>query len=362
MPTSTKKSLGEVRELLNSMGCGMVQGLELNWAKSCVTLPAVVVSEVLGRCGGCEPAGGLYLQCKKKALVGKNYCDKCENSCETENRPENGIYSERINPPKDRFPNGWRTESGKAAISWMCHLNKQGLSREDGEDILRKHNIEKLQEEEWVMKEKGRRGRRVSTVSDSSSDGGNAKDDETSRFLPLDGIRKSPPASNAHIGTNGKKLRVAKNKTTGSVRKVFIDNWTDAAHLKFSEMYCGGETGKDVGQEVVKKSKKKVDQLAEMQAALAAMAEENAKLRCQAAASIPSAPESKVQQLPVPSDDENLPGDDGLSQELRWHQKRSETHQSWQWLRRPLNLFLQTLVPFVRCETPRPPRAPATKI
>lgn len=301
MPGIKKKSLGEVRELLESRGIS-TEGLELSWKKSCVNLPAWAVPlELGGRCKGCDKAGDLYLQCKAKAMSGKDFCEKCLNSCETENRPENGIYSERINPETERFPDGWRTENGKAAITWMTHLDKLGLTREDGEDILRSRGIEKIPDSEWIMKEKGRRGRRLSTVSDSSSEGG-TRSDETCRFLPVDGTRKSPPGSNAHLGKNGKKLRVAKHKITGSVRKVFVENWTEVANAKFATMYCGGETGKNVGQEAPKKSKKKVDQLAEMQAQLAAMAEENAKLK--AAASTPPAPESKVQQLPVPNEDE----------------------------------------------------------
>ena len=299
MPGLTKKSLSEVKKLLDEEGVSC-EGLGLNWKKSCVNLPAWAVPLAEGQCKGCEKAGDLYLQCKKKGLSGKDFCEKCTNSCETENRPENGIYSERINPDSERFPDGWRTESGKAAITWMTHLDKLGLTREDGEAILRSRGVEKIPESESKTKEKGRRGRRLSTVSDSESEGGSAKDDETSRFLPIDGTRKSPPASNAHIGKNGKKLRVAKHKTTGCVRKVFVDNWTEGANSKFATMYCGGEIGKDVGQEAPKKSTKKVDQLAEMTAQLAAMAEENAKLK---AATTP-APQGPVSQLPVPKDDE----------------------------------------------------------
>lgn len=96
-----------------------------------------------------------------------------------------------------------------------------------------------------------RRGRRDSSPQDFN---------EISRFLPVDGLRKSPPAGNAHLGKNGSKLRVKIHKTTRVVRKINVVNWTAAAHEKFAEMYSNGEMGSDVGQDVVKKRKKKVEE------------------------------------------------------------------------------------------------------
>ena len=162
------KSLSEVKGLLSDLGVLGVEGLELVWKKSCAKLPAWAVPLESGRCNSCYFAGGLYLQCKDKATVG-DFCKDCANSCETEGRPQNGIYSERINPNPERFPDGWRTESGRAAITWMTHLDKLGLTREDGEDILRSRGIEKIPDSEWETK-KMKKTRRSSTVSDTSSE------------------------------------------------------------------------------------------------------------------------------------------------------------------------------------------------
>ena len=235
-------------------------GVELAWKKSEVRLPAVCMRLDESLCVGVSVAGGLYLQCsRKKVGAGSLFCNVCSNSCLRENRPRNGIYSERISVED------WRTEEGKGPKSWLTYLKEMGLCRKDGEDILRKHGIKKINDKEWEEKKQGRRGRRSSCVSDTSSEG----EKPTMRFLPIEGKKKSPPKENSHKGKNGKTLRVAKYKTSNIVAKVFVSNWTESAHEKFAEMYCKGEKDKNEGEDFGKRSKKKnkaESQLQEMQA------------------------------------------------------------------------------------------------
>ena len=147
------------------------------------------------------------------------------------------------------------------------------MTREDGEEVLRMHGIDStsIPEHEWVLPVRGRRGR-VRAVSDTSSEG----ERTTIRFLPLEGKKKSPKKDEAHVGANGKMLRVCVYQESKVVTKVNPGNWTDEAHAKFAEMYCEGRTGEDEGKEFGKSTKRKkkdaaASQLAEMQAQMEAM-------------------------------------------------------------------------------------------
>ena len=117
----------------------------------------------------------------------------------------------------------------------------------------------------------------------------------TARFLPIEGLRKSPPKDNAHVGADGKtRLRVKIYRDSGIVMKCNIANWTPEANAKFAEMYCKGVEGKDEGEEFGKSTKRKKkdaaqDQLAEMQKMLEKMAAENAALKAAQSAPIPVA-------------------------------------------------------------------------
>jgi hypothetical protein len=273
MKTTKTKSVREVMKLLSSLGVS-TEGVEKGWLMSEVLLPACVVGVVEGGCQGCMVKNGLYLQCTNsmKKSTGGVLCGKCELSCLTEGRPKHGLYSERLNPLKERFTDGvWRTEEGKEGTSWHQYLLNMGLSREDGEKILRDKGIDLLSDKEWELKERKKRGRQR-TVSDSSSDGGVKS--ETSRFIPVDGKRKSPPKGESHKGINGALLRVYVCKETRNVRKGNPSNWTDEANAKFVEMYCNSDeeaVAKDFG--ATKKKKKNSaaqDQLAELQARLVA--------------------------------------------------------------------------------------------
>ena len=291
------KSVREVLELLKELGV-RTEGVESAWLKSEVNMPACVVGLVEGGCHGCEKRGGLYLQCSKR-VKSENLCGSCGNSCLTENRPKNGLYSERLNPSSERFTDGvWRTEEGKEALSWHQYLLNIGLNRKDGEEILRKKEINSLPDKEWEVKSKKQRGRKR-TVSDSSSE-----ENETSRFIPKDGKRKSPPKGESHKGLNGAMLRVYVCKETREVRKGNPSNWTEEANIKFTEMYCNSDPeitqGKDFGR--VSKKKKNAaaqDQLAELQARLAA-----AEARALAAESkqLPTAPQVAAPEIPSTAD------------------------------------------------------------
>jgi hypothetical protein len=76
----------------------------------------------------------------------------------------------------------------------------------------------------------------------------------------------------AHKGSNGKVLRVYKY-TDGSVRKVNPNNWTEAAHAKFLEMYGGDGTNEGFEEAKKKRGKKHandaaLEQMDEMRAML----------------------------------------------------------------------------------------------
>ena len=262
------KTLSEVEKLLLGLGVS-AEGIGKAWKKSEVKLPACAQEVLEGGCLGCEVSGGLYIQCQKKVKNGKSLCTVCENSCESENRPKNGLFLERIKIGEDV----WRTEEGREALSWHQYLLNMGLTREDGEEILRERGIDTLPDEEWKMKPKAKRGRRSSTVSDSSSEGG---EKPVPRFIPLEGKRKSPPKDQAYKGKNGAMLRVYVTKSTREVRKGNPSNWTEAANAKFVELYCtDGDTSSTVGIDFGKAAKKRKndaapDQLASLQAKLAA--------------------------------------------------------------------------------------------
>lgn len=285
MKTKTK-TLCEVLKMMESMGVELERGrLARMWKLSELDLPACVSGLEEGGCMGCRKANGLYLQCVKKVKGGSKFCTSCERSFVSEGRPRHGLYSERISQEN------WKDEEGKAPKSWLSYLMSQGVSREDGESFMESKNVDvsKIPDKEWLMgKKKSGRPRSIVGVSDTDSEGGSF----TSRFIPVDGKRKSPPKEKAHKGQNGAYLRVHYFKETGVVAKVNIQNWTDAANAKFAELYCEGEMGKDQGKEYSKATKKKSkkkgdDQLAEMQAKFEAdakaQADEIAALKAQLA-------------------------------------------------------------------------------
>tara|TARA_A100001011_G_C14196759_1_gene793854 strand:- start:215 stop:1261 length:1047 start_codon:yes stop_codon:yes gene_type:complete len=180
----------------------------------------------------------------------------------SDGRPKHGIFAERIGDEH------WRTDEGKAPITFMQYLKKKGMTRADGEEFLGER-VSDLPEYEWKLPTRGRRG---SAASDTSSEGGRGK--YTSRYLPLDTYKGVSPSDveHAHKGSNGKVLRVYKY-TDGSVRKVNPNNWTEAAHAKFLEMY-GGEGTNEGFEEAKKKRGKKhandaaLEQMDEMRAML----------------------------------------------------------------------------------------------
>ena len=261
-----------LNEVLNLLGDGVnKEEFARKWALSEVSLPACVRSTVEGGCKGLVKEDGLYTQCQQK--VCKNgFCKRCINSFVEEGMPRLGLWSERLKAT--RVGNGeWKTTDGKEALSWASYLKKKKMTREDGEEVLRMHGIESssIPEHEWVLPVRGRRGR-VRAVSDTSSEG----ERTTIRFLPLEGKKKSPKKDEAHVGANGKMLRVCVYQESKVVTKVNPGNWTDEAHAKFAEMYCEGRTGEDEGKEFGKSTKRKkkdaaASQLAEMQAQMEAM-------------------------------------------------------------------------------------------
>lgn len=306
MKTKTK-TLCEVLKMMESMGVELERGrLARMWKLSELDLPACVSGLEEGGCMGCRKANGLYLQCVKKVKGGSKFCTSCERSFVSEGRPRHGLYSERISQEN------WKDEEGKAPKSWLSYLMSQGVSREDGESFMESKNVDvsKIPDKEWLMgKKKSGRPRSIVGVSDTDSEGGSF----TSRFIPVDGKRKSPPKEKAHKGQNGAYLRVHYFKETGVVAKVNIQNWTDAANAKFAELYCEGEMGKDQGKEYSKATKKKSkkkgdDQLAEMQAKFEAdakaQADEIAALKAQLAQrneeDTPSAPEVVAPEVVAP--------------------------------------------------------------
>ena len=240
------------------------------WNLSELSFPAVLCKVDVSGCGACKKAGKLYLRCGKPLMAGSNWCKTCDANMVSEGRPKHGIFAERIGKEgkyKDRACD-WRTDEGETPITFMQYLKKKGMTRADGEEFLGERLAE-LPEYEWKLPTRGRRG---SAVSDTSSEGGRGK--YTSRYLPLDTYKGVSPSDveHAHKGSNGKVLRVYKY-TDGSVRKVNLNNWTEAAHAKFLEMY-GGEGTNEGFEEAKKKRGKKhandaaLEQMDEMRAML----------------------------------------------------------------------------------------------
>ncbi len=312
MKTKTK-TLCEVLSMMSSLGVEMEGGrLAHMWKLSELELPACAVGLNREGCMGCRKANGLYLQCVKKVKMGSTFCTSCERSFVSDGRPRHGLYSERISQEN------WKDEEGKSPKSWLSYLMSQGVSREDGEEFLKSKNVDvsNIPDKEWLMsKKKSGRPRSIVGVSDTDSEGGSF----TSRFIPVDGKRKSPPKDKAHKGKNGAYLRVHYFKETGVVAKVNIPNWTDEANAKFAELYCNGESGKEQGKEYSKAAKKKAkkkgdDQLAAMQAKFEAdakaQADEIASLKAMLAqrntdasapeVAAPTAPEVAATPLPAP--------------------------------------------------------------
>ena len=243
------------------------------WAVSDLELPAYGRSTLDGGCKGVVKNGGLYTQCMSK-VCRNGFCKRCENSFVEEGMPKLGLWGERIGE-KD-----WTTTDGRRPITYMQYLKKQKMTRKDGEEFLRSKDVDvsQIPESEWELPSRRRgRGR---AVSDTSSEG----ERRTIRFLPLEGKKKSPKKDESHSGVNGAKLRVCVYQESKIVTKVNPTNWTDEAHAKFAELYCEGRMGEDEGKEFGNSTKRKkkdaaADQLAAMQAQMAAMkAEYEAKL------------------------------------------------------------------------------------
>ena len=232
------------------------------WNMSELEMPAVLMEVCESSCGGCRVAGGLYLRCNKPLMSGSIWCKTCHANMVSEGRPKHGIFAERIGDEH------WRTDEGKAPITFMQYLKKKGMTRADGEEFLGDRASD-LPDYEWKLPTRGRRG---SAASDTSSEGGRGK--YTSRYLPLDTYKGVSPSDveHAHKGSNGKVLRVYKY-TDGSVRKVNPNNWTEAAHAKFLKMY-GGDGSNEGFEEAKKKRGKKhandaaLEQMDEMRAML----------------------------------------------------------------------------------------------
>lgn len=318
------KSVQEVSKLLISLGIE-AEGLMKAWQKSEVRLPACAQEALEGGCLGCEVSGGLYLQCTKPVKK-EGMCTVCYRSCQSGNRPKNGLWSERVDVPQERFTDGvWKNEEGRQAMPWLQYLLNMGLSKEDGEEILRERGIDSLPDKEWEEKPKARPGRRASTVSDTSSEGGEKR---VPRFIPLEGKRKSPPKDQAHKGKNGAMLRVYLTKSTREVRKANPSNWTDEANAKFAEMYCNGDMEATVGEDFGKATKKKKndaaqDQLAALQAKLAAA---EAKLQAvEESKSVPPAPQVDApSKTEVPSAEEKKAKKEALKKAREEKKKKAE--------------------------------------
>jgi len=245
------------------------------WKLSTLELPAcVMLGSVEDQCGGCVRGSGLYLRCKR-LVVGKLMCKKCENSCQEEGRPRQGLWSERIEVLK------WSDEMGRTPITWMEYLKKNGLSRADGEEFLKEKEILNMPESEWELKGKKKR----TAVSDTSSEGCRI----TTRCLPKVGKKKSPSSSESHLGKNKAMLRVEVYQDTGIVLKINVENWTTEANEKFVELY--GE-GKEYGRA---KKKKGDSRLMELQALLDEQTSQMALMRAQMNGGIsPTAPVAAV--------------------------------------------------------------------
>lgn len=254
------KVLQEVLKLLPS-GSDEVAFIRA-WNMSELEMPAVLTEVCESSCGGCRVAGGLYLRCNKPLMSGSIWCKTCHANMVSDGRPKHGIFAERIGDEH------WRTDEGKAPITWMQYLKKKGMTRADGEEFLGDRASD-LPEYEWKLPTRGRRG---SAASDTSSEGGRGK--YTSRYLPLDTYKGVSPSDveHAHKGSNGKVLRVYKY-TDGSVRKVNPNNWTEAAHAKFLVMYGGDGTNEGFEEAKKKRGKKHandaaLEQMDEMRAML----------------------------------------------------------------------------------------------
>tara|TARA_A100001011_G_scaffold12139_1_gene13195 strand:- start:1131 stop:2051 length:921 start_codon:yes stop_codon:yes gene_type:complete len=211
-----------------------------------------------------------------------------------------------------RVGNGdWKTGDGKRALTFMEYLRQEGLDRSAGEEFLSSRGIESLADNEWEVREPERR-RRGSAVSDTSSEGGE-KERTTSRFVPLEGKKKSPPKGESFKGKNGAMLRVHVYKESKRVVKVNVGNWTDEAHGRFTELYGGdgGNEGEDYGR---KKSKKgdQSTQMAAMQAQIQALMARNAELeegKKEEKIEGPKAPVAKKPKLTSPKSSDDKKGE-----------------------------------------------------
>ena len=258
-----------LKDVLSLLPVGCDEGAFIRaWRMSELERPACVYAKVCGvdgdGCGGCRVAGGLYLRCGKVQMSGSIWCKTCHANMVSDGRPKHGIFSERVSKQD------WRTDEGKAPITYMQYLKSKGMSRADGEEFLGE-SASIVPEHEWELPIRGRRG---SAASDTSSEGGRGK--FTSRFLPTDEYKGiSPPKDKAHMGKNGKILRVYKY-TDGSVRKIGPANWTDEANEKFIKLY-GGDGANEGFEEAKKKRGKKhvndeaLEQMDEMRAMLEQM-------------------------------------------------------------------------------------------
>lgn len=267
---SKGKVLSEVLNLLPK-GVNEVAFIR-SWRMSELESPACVQDIGGEGCGGCRVAGGLYLRCGKVEMSGSIWCKTCHANMVSDGRPKHGIFSERVSKQD------WRTDEGKSPITYMQYLKKCGMSRADGEEFLGE-KASLVPEHEWELPTRGRRG---SAASDTSSEGGRGK--FTSRFLPTDEYKGiSPPKEKAHMGKNGKILRVYKY-SDGSVRKIGPGNWTDEANEKFTKLYGGDGTNEGFEETKKKKGKKHanddaLEQMDEMRAMLEQMkAERDAAL------------------------------------------------------------------------------------
>jgi len=295
MPGTKKYNLSDCLGLMSGASEDVKKSFARAWKMRGLELPACVVKVNKEGCQGLRKAGGLWLQCSKKVVSG-GFCTTCRNSFVDEGKPKHGLYATRIGEEE------WKTVDGKRALTFMEYLKQEGLDRSAGEEFLSSRGIESLPENEWEVREPERR-RRGSAVSDTSSEGGE-KERTTSRFLPLEGKKKSPPKGESFKGKNGAMLRVHVYKESKRVVKVNVGNWTDAANARFTELYGGdgGNEGQDYGR---KKSKKddQSNQMAAMQAQIAALMARNKELeegQKEEKIDAPKAPVAKKQNLPTP--------------------------------------------------------------
>ena len=205
------KLLKEVLSLLEKFEEGGVNREEFArvWAQSELELPAYGRVTLEGGCKGVVKNNGLYTQCMSKVCKG-GFCRRCINSFVEEGMPKLGLWSERISVEN------WTTTDGRRPITYMQYLQKQKMTRKDGEEFLRGKDVdvESIPSSEWELPSRRRgRGR---AVSDTSSEG----ERTTIRFLALEGKKKSPKKDESHSGKNGSKLRVCYYQESKVVTKV----------------------------------------------------------------------------------------------------------------------------------------------